>query len=59
MFIRGTYCQYSVWGVGGGIKPVPLVKNREENLYLANFPYFLAKIEHFLHLSKSFSLKMQ
>ena len=32
---------------GGGIKPVPLEYFGEENLYLRNFPYFLAKIEHF------------
>ena len=43
---RGIYCPIIREG-GGGIKPVPLEYFGEENLYLRNFPYFLAKIEHF------------
>ena len=34
---------------GGGIKPVPLKYFGEENLYLRDFPYFWAKIEHFFN----------
>ena len=40
---------------GGGIKPVPLEYFGEENLYLSNFPYFSAKIEHFLKIFEKLS----
>ena len=42
---------------GGGIKPVPLEYFGEENLYLRNFPYFLAKIEHFFEFFEKLQLK--
>ena len=45
---RGIYCPI-IRVEGGGIKPVPWDKYREENWHLANFPYFWANIEDFLH----------
>ena len=43
--IRQRYIifNYSVKGVGG-IKPVHLAKNGDENWYMVNFPCFLAKV---------------
>ena len=49
MATRGIYCPIIPSGD----------KNREENWYLANFPYFGGKIEDFLQFSIYYSLKMQ
>ena len=46
-------------GGEGGKKTVPLECFWEEYLYLRNFPYFRAKIDHFLNFSKNYRLKMQ
>ena len=44
---KGIYCPIIRKRGRGGIKPVPLEYFGEENLYLRNFPYFCAKMEHF------------
>ena len=55
----GIYCPIIRKGGGVGIKPVPFDYFGKKTCTLENFPYFRAKIEHFLNFSKHFSLKMQ
>ena len=55
---RGIYSSRILYR-GVGTKPVHLDKNGEENWYIANFPYFWAKIKLLFQFSKNCSLKMQ